>query len=214
MTSLKVVARILDCGLIAIVRLRSSEELISVARAIRAGGIDVLEFTMTTPGALAVIEEAGREFGDDLVLGAGTVLDPETARLAIGAGAQFVVSPTVRQTTIQMCKRYDVASLPGAMTPTEILTAWESGADLVKVFPATALGVRYVRDLLAPMPQLRVVPVGGVNLENAGAFIAAGSAAVGVGSNLVDADAVASKNHAELTRLAKLYRAAVDAARA
>jgi len=208
-----IVDRIVACGVVAIVRLKSPEELIDVAAAIKAGGIDVLEFTMTTPGALEVIRDASRQFGDTMILGAGTVLDAETARLAISAGAQFVVSPNLRRETIVMCQRYGVAALPGAFTPTEILSAWEWGADLVKVFPATALGPKYISDVLAPLPQARLVPVGGVNADNAGAFIRAGAAAVGVGSNLVDTAAVARKDWEHLSSLAATYRAAVDGAR-
>jgi 2-dehydro-3-deoxyphosphogluconate aldolase / (4S)-4-hydroxy-2-oxoglutarate aldolase len=208
-----VVERISACGVVAIVRLKSSDELVEVAAAIEAGGIDVIEFTVTTPGAFEVIRDATRRFGDKLVLGAGTVLDAETARTAIGAGARFIVSPNLRRETIEICHRYGVASLPGAFTPTEILSAWEWGADMVKVFPATALGPRYISDVLAPLPQVRLVPVGGVNAENTGAFIKAGAAGVGVGSNLVEAAAVAAKDWARLTSLAATYRAAVDAAR-
>ena len=213
MSALSVVERISACGVVAIVRLNSSGELVEVAAAIAAGGIDVIEFTVTTPGAYEVIAEARRRFGDRLVLGAGTVLDAETAKSAIGAGAQFVVSPNLRHETIVMCRRYGVASLPGALTPTEILSAWEWGADFIKVFPATALGPRYISDVLAPLPQVRLVPVGGVNAENAGAFLKAGAAAVGVGSNLVDAAAVARKDWDRLTALATTYRSAVDLAR-
>ena len=213
MRSTSVVDRIVASGVVAIVRLHSPSELIEVATAIKAGGIDVLEFTMTTPGALEVIRDASHEFGDDMILGAGTVLDAETARLAITAGARFIVSPNLRQETIVMCKRYGVAALPGALTPTEFLSAWEWGADLVKVFPATAFGARYISDVLAPLPQVRLVPVGGVDAENTGAFIRAGAAAVGVGSNLVDSKAVARKDWAHLTSLAATFRAAVDAAR-
>jgi len=213
MAAAGVVERIVACGVVAIVRLKSSEELGDVAAAIHAGGVDVIEFTVTTPGALEVIHEASRKFGDKLVLGAGTVLDAETARSAIAAGARFIVSPNLRRETIVMCQRYGVASLPGALTPTEILTATEWGADLVKVFPATALGPRYISDVLAPLPQARLVPVGGVNAENTGAFIRAGACAVGVGSNLVEAAAVSGKDWARLTTLAASYRGAVDAAR-
>lgn len=208
------VERIIHCGVMAIVRLRTPAELLPVARAIKAGGIDVIEFTVTTPGALEVIETCSREFGDDIVIGAGTVLDPETARAAILAGARFVVSPNTRQETIVACRRYGVASLPGAMTPNEILEAWELGGDLVKVFPATALGPRYIKDVLAPLPQIPLVPVGGVDVGNAADFIRAGAVAIAVGSNLVDAETVAQGNYDQLTERAAEFRSAVDGARA
>ncbi len=205
--------RILDGGVVAIVRLPSADWLLQVARAIRAGGVRAIEFTMTTPRALETLEKASAEMGDDVVLGAGTVLDGPTARSAIQAGARFVVAPTLSRETIETCHRYDVAVIPGAFTPTEILTAWEWGADLVKVFPATGLGPRYFRDVLAPLPQVRLVPTGGVDLENAAAFIEAGAAAIAVGSNLVDARVVAAGDFAALTERARAFRAAVDGAR-
>jgi 2-dehydro-3-deoxyphosphogluconate aldolase/(4S)-4-hydroxy-2-oxoglutarate aldolase len=207
------VERIMRCGVVAIVRLRTPAELLPVARAIKAGGIDVIEFTVTTPGALLAIEEGSREFGDEIVIGAGTVLDAETARAAILAGARFVVAPSTRPETISLCRRYGVAALPGAMTPTEILTAWECGADLVKVFPATALGPRYIKDVLAPLPQIRLVPVGGVDLGNVADFLRAGAVAVAVGSNLVDADTVTRRDYGRLTQRAAAFREIVDGAR-
>jgi 2-dehydro-3-deoxyphosphogluconate aldolase/(4S)-4-hydroxy-2-oxoglutarate aldolase len=182
-----------DSGIVAIVRFERSEELVQVARAIREGGVRIIEFTMTTPNALEIIENATREFGEDVLLGAGTVLDPETARAAILAGAQFIVAPT--------------------LTPTEILTAWEAGADLVKVFPAELGGPPYLSAIRAPLPQVKLIPVGGVSLENTGDFIKAGAAAVAVGGNLVKKSAIAAKNYAELTSLARQFVAAVQAAR-
>lgn len=214
MNQAECVDRIIRCGVIAIVRLRTPAELLPVARAIRDGGIDVIEFTVTTPGALEVIEACSREFGDEIVIGAGTVLDPETARAAILAGARFVVSPNTRQETLVACRRYGVASLPGAMTPSEILTAWELGGDLVKVFPATALGPRYIKDVLAPLPQIPLVPVGGVDVGNAADFMRAGAAAIAVGSNLVDTETVALGAYDLLTERAAAFRSAVDGARA
>jgi len=206
--------RILETGVVAVVRLQSSERLLQVAQAIAAGGVAAIEFTMTTPGAIDTLARASTEMDEGVVLGAGTVLDSPTARAAILAGARFVVAPTLSRETIETCHRYDVAVIPGAYTPTEILTAWEWGADLVKVFPATALGPRYFRDVLAPLPQVRLVPTGGVDLETAGPFIEAGAAAIAVGSNLVDPRAVAAGDFAALTEKARAFRAAVDAARA
>jgi 2-dehydro-3-deoxyphosphogluconate aldolase/(4S)-4-hydroxy-2-oxoglutarate aldolase len=146
---------------------------------------------MTTPGALDAIRDLTGAFGARVVLGAGTVLDAETARAAIAAGARFIVSPTLSEPVIETCRRHGVASIPGAYTPTEILAAWEMGADLVKVFPARSLGPQYIRDVLAPLPQVRLVPTGGVDLDNAAAFIAAGAAAVAIGGSLVDRASVA-----------------------
>jgi 2-dehydro-3-deoxyphosphogluconate aldolase/(4S)-4-hydroxy-2-oxoglutarate aldolase len=200
-------------GVIAIVRFGRSEDLIQVARAVRAGGVRAIEFTMTTPNALDIIEQSAREFGQDVLLGAGTVLDPETARAAILAGAQFVVAPTLNPQVIETCRRYSKAVIPGAFTPTEILTAWECGADFVKVFPADFGGPEYVKAVLAPLPQIKLIPVGGVSLENTGAFIKAGASAVAVGGNLVKKTAIAAKRFDELTELARSYVQAVAGAR-
>lgn len=176
---------------IAIVRLDSGEKLIQVAEALKEGGISVIEFTCSTPGALEMIEVASARFGGEVLLGAGTVLDPETARAAILAGAEFIVTPTVNLDTIAMCKRYGKSIVSGAMTPTEMLTVWEAGADLIKVFPARAIGgPDYVRAVLAPLPQLRLVPTGGVSADNAAQYLKAGVVAVAVGGNLVSKKAV------------------------
>jgi len=186
-------------GLIAIVRLERSSELVKVAKAIAAGGVSVIEFTLTTPGALRTIEESTRELGDQVLIGAGTVLDGETARAAILAGAEFVVAPTLNLDVIEICHRYDKLVVPGAYTPTEILTAWEHGADFVKVFPAEIGGPAYLKAVRAPLPQVKMIPVGGVSLETAEAFLRAGAVALGVGSNLVDRKAVAEGRLEQLT---------------
>ena len=212
-TRLDAVQRIISCGVVAIVRMDDAAGLGQVAHAIREGGVDVIEFTMTTPGALDIIAKSSTEFGDSVLLGAGTVLDPETARAAILAGARFLVAPTLNLRVIELAHRYDVAVLPGTFTPTEMLTAWEAGADLLKVFPATALGPQYFKDVLAPLPYLRMVPTGGVSLENAADFIKAGAVAVAVGSNLVDRKAVKEGRWADLTATAKKFVQAVQAAR-
>jgi 2-dehydro-3-deoxyphosphogluconate aldolase/(4S)-4-hydroxy-2-oxoglutarate aldolase len=209
MSKERILGRILDSRVIAVVRLDTSAQLVQVARAIRAGGVDIVEFTMTTPDALRMIKETGRTLGDDVLLGAGTVLDAETARAAVLAGARFLVSPTLREETTEMCHRYGVVSIPGALTPTEILTAWESGADLVKVFPATVGGPGYISDLLAPLPQVRLVPSGGVGLSNAGEFIRAGAKAVAVGGALVSNEVVAKGDFDLLTERARRLYAAV-----
>jgi 2-dehydro-3-deoxyphosphogluconate aldolase/(4S)-4-hydroxy-2-oxoglutarate aldolase len=200
-------------GVIAIVRFDRSEDLIQVARAIRAGGVRAIEFTMTTPNAIQIIQQSVREFGEDVLLGAGTVLDAETARAAILAGAEFIVAPTLNPAVIEVCRRYSKVVIPGAFTPTEILTAWECGADFVKVFPAEFGGPAYFKAVLAPLPQVKLVPVGGVSLETAGDFIRAGAAAVAVGSNLVKKSAIAAKRFDELTELARGFVAAVAQAR-
>lgn len=207
-------ARIVDRGLIAIVRFNTAAPLEAVATALADGGVDVIEFTMTTPGALEVLRAASASLGDRVVLGAGTVLDSETARMAILAGARFVVSPTLSRAVITTCRRYDVVSIPGAYSPTEILAAWELGADLVKVFPAGGVGPQFIKDVLAPLPQLKLVPTGGVSLGNIDAFVRAGAAAVAVGSNLVRTEFVAEQDFVRLTAAARDYRAAVVEARA
>lgn len=205
--------RMVDCGVVAIVRFDRSEQLVQVAQAIKAGGVDVIEFTMTTPNALAILEASTREFGDDVLLGAGTVLDPETARAAILSGARFIVSPSLNPQVIELCHRYSVIVVPGALTPTEILTAWELGSDLVKVFPATAMGPAYIKDVLAPLPQVRLLPTGGVSLDNVGEFIKAGATAVAAGSSLVEKKAVAVRDFARLTETARNFVAAIRQAR-
>jgi 2-dehydro-3-deoxyphosphogluconate aldolase/(4S)-4-hydroxy-2-oxoglutarate aldolase len=207
------IQQIEEGGVIAIVRFDRSEDLVQVARAVRAGGVRAIEFTMTTPNALQIIQQAAREFGPDVLLGAGTVLDPETARAAILAGAEFVVAPTLDPATIEVCRRYSKVVIPGAFTPTEILTAWECGADFVKVFPAEFGGPGYFKAVLAPLPQVKLIPVGGVSLETTGDFIKAGAAAVAVGSNLVKKSAIAAGRFDELTELARGFVAAVKQAR-
>jgi 2-dehydro-3-deoxyphosphogluconate aldolase/(4S)-4-hydroxy-2-oxoglutarate aldolase len=197
-----------------VVRAQSAEEASQAIDAIRAGGIDVLEVTMTVPDAVPLIAQVARRFGADAVIGAGTVLDAETARACILAGAQFVVTPTLKAETIACCRRYGVPVLPGALTPTEVLTAWESGADMVKVFPCSALGgASYIKALKAPLPQVELVPTGGVNLETAAEFLKAGASALGLGSDLVDLKALREGNAASVTERARKLVAIVQAAR-
>jgi 2-dehydro-3-deoxyphosphogluconate aldolase / (4S)-4-hydroxy-2-oxoglutarate aldolase len=200
-------------GVIAIVRFDRSEDLVRVARAVQAGGVRAIEFTLTTPNALPIIEQSVHEFGNDVLLGAGTVLDAETARAAILAGAEFIVAPTLNPAVIEMCRRYSKVVIPGAFTPTEILTAWECGADFVKVFPAEFGGPAYFKAVLAPLPQVKLIPVGGVSLETVGDFIKAGAVAVAVGSNLVKKSAIAAKRFDELTDVARGFVDAVRQAR-
>jgi 2-dehydro-3-deoxyphosphogluconate aldolase/(4S)-4-hydroxy-2-oxoglutarate aldolase len=209
-----VLGRIRDLGLVPVVRAQSAEEAIQAIDAIRAGGIDVLEVTMTVPDAIPLIAQVAKRFGQDAVIGAGTVLDAETARACILAGAQFVVTPTLKAETIACCRRYSVPVLPGALTPTEVLTAWEAGADMVKVFPCSAVGgASYIKALKAPLPQVELVPTGGVNLETAAEFIKAGSTALGLGSDLVDLKALREGNAALVTERARKLVGIVQAAR-
>jgi 2-dehydro-3-deoxyphosphogluconate aldolase/(4S)-4-hydroxy-2-oxoglutarate aldolase len=200
-------------GAVAVLRLESAVRLRRVLDALLEGGIRAFEFTMTTRGALETLAECSAALADSAVLGAGTVLDVETARMAVSAGARFVVSPTLCADVIRTCRRYDVVSIPGAFSPTEIATAWESGADLVKVFPGGLLGPSYVRELRGPMPQLRLMPTGGVTLDNAADFLAAGAVAVGVGGALVERAAVDRGDYAAITERARRLAAAVGEAR-
>jgi 2-dehydro-3-deoxyphosphogluconate aldolase/(4S)-4-hydroxy-2-oxoglutarate aldolase len=194
-----------ETGVIAIMRAQSSGQLITAAEAIQQGGVRVIEVTMTTPGALDVIAQAVQKFGDDVLFGAGSVLDAETARAAILAGAGFIVSPTLKIELIALARRYSVPVLPGCYTPTEMLTAWEAGADMVKLFPASVGGPDLVHALLAPLPQLEIVPVGGVDLNTAADFIRKGAAALGVGSSLINQKLLDAGDMAELTRRAARF---------
>jgi 2-dehydro-3-deoxyphosphogluconate aldolase / (4S)-4-hydroxy-2-oxoglutarate aldolase len=199
-----VLARIRDVGIVPVVRAESGDEAGRAIEAIRAGGVPVLEITMTVPGAVRLIEDLSARFGADAIVGAGTVLDPETARACILAGAQFVVSPALNLATIACCHRYGVPVMPGALTPTEVVTAWEAGADMVKVFPCSALGgASYIRALKAPLPQIDLIPTGGVNLQTAADFIKAGATALGVGADLVDLKALREGKSALLTERAQ-----------
>ena len=210
-----VLAKIREVGLIPVIRAESPEAAGRAIDAIRAGGVPILEITMTVPGAIDLIEDIARKYGKDAVVGAGTVLDPETARACILAGAQFVVSPSLNLETIACCRRYGVAVLPGALTPTEVVAAWQAGADMVKVFPAGALGgASYIKALKAPLPQIDLVPTGGVSLKTAADFIKAGATALGVGADLVDTQALAAGQAGEITRKAREFVELVKAARA
>jgi 2-dehydro-3-deoxyphosphogluconate aldolase/(4S)-4-hydroxy-2-oxoglutarate aldolase len=203
-----------ETGIIAILRAKSSAQLIAAADAIWQGGVKVIEVTMTTPGALDVIKEATRRYGDDVLFGAGSVLDAETARAVMLAGAGFVVAPTLKPSVIEMCVRYSIPVIPGCFTPTEMLTAWELGADMVKLFPAEIGGPALVKAILAPLPQLKIVPVGGVDLKTAADFIRAGAVALGVGSSLVNQKLIEASDMAELTRRAAAFIEEVKKGRA
>ncbi len=190
MTRHEQIQRIRETAFIAVLRADSSEQLIEVGRALKAGGCDLIEVTMTTPDALDVIETATDELGDDVLIGAGSVLDAETARSAILAGAEYIVSPITNYDMIEMAHRYDKVTMPGAFTPTEAINAYQAGADFVKVFPASIGGPKLIKAMLAPMPQLSLVPTGGVNLDTIVDFLDAGAAACGVGSALVKKSAL------------------------
>lgn len=210
----EVVSEMERTGVVAVIRAQSSEQLIDVVGALYEGGLTCVEVTMTTPDALAVIHSASKEFAGKCVIGVGTVLDAETARAAILAGAEYVVSPILDFDTITMCKRYSKAVVPGCFTPTEILRAWQAGADVIKVFPATKLGPAFFKDVRGPLPQVRMTPTGGVSLENTGDFIKAGAVCVGVGSAMVTKKAVAEKDYATLSANAAAFLEAVADARA
>jgi 2-dehydro-3-deoxyphosphogluconate aldolase / (4S)-4-hydroxy-2-oxoglutarate aldolase len=203
--------RILDAGIVAVVRFEASAPLVKVVRALAEGGVTAAEVTFTVPDAVDVIRDVRREVGDALVIGAGTVLDPETARAAILAGAEFIVAPTINPEVVRMCRRYDKAVIPGALTPTEVLSAWEAGADIVKIFPADVGGPAYLRALHGPLPQVRLMPTGGVDLTTAVRFLEAGACCLGVGGALVDATAIAQGDFARIQRLAAQYLAIVAA---
>jgi 2-dehydro-3-deoxyphosphogluconate aldolase/(4S)-4-hydroxy-2-oxoglutarate aldolase len=197
--------RVLNSGIVAIIRATSGEQLVQVAEALHDGGVDVIEVTFTVPGVLDVISAVSKKLGRKILLGAGTVLDPESARAALLAGAEFLVSPTVNVDVIKMCHRYDKLMMSGAYTPTEILTAWEAGADIVKVFPAEVGGPPYLKAIKGPLPQVRLMPTGGVNLQTLPQFIAAGACAVGLGSQLVEKDALERGDFARIRDLATQY---------
>lgn len=194
-----------ETGVIAIMRAQSSAQLIAAADAIKKGGVRVIEVTMTTPGALGVIEEATKRYGEDVLFGAGTVLDAETARSAILAGTGFIVAPTLNLEVIALCNRYSVPVIPGCYTPTEMLTAWEAGADMIKLFPASVGGPSLIKAIRAPLPQLEIVPVGGVNLNTAAEFIRNGAAALGVGGNLINQKLLDAGDMGELTHRAMAF---------
>ena len=208
-----IVDQIIDCGVVAVLRADSPAQLMDVSKALREGGVVAIEVTMTVPGALKVIEEASAKM-KDTIIGVGTVLDPETARAAILAGAEYVVSPVLNLDVVAMAKRYGKAVMPAGFTPTEILAAWQAGADVVKVFPASIAGPTFFKDILGPLPSLKLMPTGGVDATTTPAFIKAGAVAVGAGSAMVDKQAVADKNWAKLTETARSFVDAVKQARA
>jgi 2-dehydro-3-deoxyphosphogluconate aldolase / (4S)-4-hydroxy-2-oxoglutarate aldolase len=206
-------ARIERDGVVAVVRLESAAALSRLVEALAAGGVRAIEVTMTVPGAIDSIRHLASSVADDILLGAGTVLDPDTARRAIDAGARFVVAPVFRPAVIAACHAADVPAMPGCYTPTEILDAWDAGADIVKVFPANGLGPSFLKDVKAPLPHVKLMPTGGVSIENAGDWLRAGAVAVGVGSALVDPRLVAAGDFAAITDRATRIVANLRAAR-
>lgn len=211
---MQIFSSIIEIGLVPIVRVSSAESAFQAIEAIYRGGVRAAEITMTVPGAVRVLEKLADRFGDTMILGAGTVLDPETARACMLAGAQFFVTPALNVATIEMAKRYSKAIFPGALTPTEVLTAWEAGADAIKIFPCSAVGgPKYIKALKAPFPQIQMIPTGGVNLLTVGDFLKAGACAVAVGSELVDTATVEQGRFDVIEERARQYLAAVASAR-
>lgn len=205
MQKLETMRALREIGLVPVLRANGVEQAMELAEAIAAGGVTVLEVTMTVPGAIEVMRRL-RKQRPEMLVGAGTVLDPETARMCILEGARFVVSPALNVRTIEMCQRYSIPVLPGALTPTEIVTAWQAGADVVKVFPAGAMGgAKYIRALKAPLPHVEMIPTGGVSLGTALEFLEAGAFGLGVGADLMDARALAEGRHASITENARRY---------
>jgi 2-dehydro-3-deoxyphosphogluconate aldolase/(4S)-4-hydroxy-2-oxoglutarate aldolase len=197
--------QILDSGIVAVVRSPDSSQLVEVVRALADGGVTVAEITMTVPDALGVLRQVRQALGERVLLGAGTILDAETARAALLAGAEYLVAPTLNLDVIRLCQRYSKLVVPGAFTPTEILTAWEAGADIVKVFPAEVVGPAFFKAMRGPLPQIRLMPTGGVNLSTAADFLRAGACCLGLGSQLVEPRAVAEGNFERIRDLARQY---------
>lgn len=198
-------SRILGSGVIAVLRAPSGEALADVAEALLAGGVEAIEVTFTVPKAHRVLEHVADRLGSRIVLGAGTILDAETGRTALLAGAEFLVGPTLNFEVIRLCRRYDKVVMPGAFTPTEVLAAWEAGADVVKVFPSDVTGPAYLKALRGPLPQVRLMPTGGVTLQTAAEFLKAGACALGVGGALVEPKALAERDMARIEALARQY---------
>ncbi len=210
----EVLTRLTECGVVAVIRAPSADLLVDIAKALLEGGVIGIEVTLSTPNAFVAIEKVVHTLGRDVIVGVGTVLDTGACAAAIHAGAEFVVSPVFDPAIVETTRRLGKVSVPGALTPTEILNAWSAGADVVKIFPAGGVGPQYIRDLLAPMPFLRLTPTGGVSAANATDWIRAGALMVGAGSTLVTKDAMANKDWAAITRNSREFVAAVRTARA
>jgi 2-dehydro-3-deoxyphosphogluconate aldolase/(4S)-4-hydroxy-2-oxoglutarate aldolase len=206
MNKIEIIKQIEETGLVPVVRASSADEAMQAIDAIKEGGISVLEITMTVPGAIKVIEAVAAKNDDSTIVGAGTVLDAETARVCMLAGAQFIVSPALNLDTIAICNRYSVPIMPGALTPTEVVSAWTAGADFVKVFPAGSVGgASYIKNLKGPLPHIKFIPTGGVSLKTAAEFIKAGSSALGVGTDLVDVKAIRAGEAHVVTERARQF---------
>jgi 2-dehydro-3-deoxyphosphogluconate aldolase/(4S)-4-hydroxy-2-oxoglutarate aldolase len=215
MNARQIFQAITEVAIVPVVRASSAEAAVQAVDAIYKGGVRAAEITMTVPGAVRVLEKLADQFGGKIILGAGTVLDPETARICILAGAEFIVSPSLKPATIEMCKRYSKVVTPGALTPTEVVTAWEAGADAVKIFPCGNVGgAKYIKALKGPFPQIEMIPTGGVNLETAADFLKAGACAVGVGGELVDAKCIKEGRFDIIEERARQFLAVVSKARA
>src|SRR5207253_7744819 len=213
MTKESQLKQVLDVGIVAVVRSPDHQQLVEVCRALADGGVSVVEITMSVPNALEVLRQVRQALGERLLLGAGTVLDAETARAVLLAGAEYIVSPTLNLDVIRLCQRYDKLVMPGAFTPTEILTAWEAGADVVKVFPADVVGPAFFKAVRAPLPQVKLMPTGGVDLTTAAEFLKAGACCLGVGSQLVDPKLIAERKFDRIRDLAGQYVAIVKEVR-
>lgn len=205
--------RFIESGVIAVIRKCDPESILPLAHALLQGGVIALEITMESPGSLEMIESLRNEFNDEVIVGAGTVLDGETAKMAIAAGAEFILSPSINQQMIEVTKRYGKLCVPGAMTPTEILTAYEKGADMVKVFPAGSLGPNYLKDVKGPLGHIPLIPTGGVGLENVAEFIKAGAIAVGVGGSLIDRDSIKNRDFTMIKERARKFMEKVQIAK-
>ena len=214
MSRIETVKTLIDAGAVAVIRLSDPSKLIKVAEAINEGGVSAIEITMTVPGAIKVIEETSKAIGDHINIGVGSVLNAQTAKDAINAGAKYVVSPIFKKEIIDAAHESDIPAMPGAFTPTEIQNAYEAGADIVKVFPADCVGMAFFKGVLAPMPHLKLMPTGGVTLTNGGDWLRAGACAVGVGSALLDKSAIKNEEYSKLTENAKILKASIDKAKA
>jgi 2-dehydro-3-deoxyphosphogluconate aldolase/(4S)-4-hydroxy-2-oxoglutarate aldolase len=213
MTKSQSLSRVLDGGIVAVVRAPEPTGLVDVIRALADGGVTVSEVTLTVPNALDVIREARKALGNRVLLGAGTVLEPEACRAAIDAGAEFIVAPTLNLDVIALCGRADKLVMPGAFSPTEILAAWQAGADIVKVFPADVVGPAFFKAMRGPLPQIRLMPTGGVDLNTAAEFLKSGASCLGIGSQLVDPKLVARRQFETIRELASRYVDVVRRAR-
>ncbi len=214
MTREQALQRVLDCGIVAVVRSPDSQQLVEACAALADGGVTVVEITLTVPDAFDVLRQVRRALGGRVLLGAGTILDAETGRAALLAGAEYLVAPTLNLDVIALCRRYGKLAMPGCFTPTEILTAWQAGADVVKVFPADVLGPAFFKAVRAPLPQVRLMPTGGVDLTTAAEFLKAGACCLGVGGQLVEPKAVAARDFGRIRDLARQYAQIVRDTRA